>query len=974
VKILVLGGRNLDEGAVRSLFGEADVDLVRYAAVSRGVRRLESHPAPLVVVAPDPADDTWARALRRVREEYGAKPALLVPPGGLESGDAEVTQRAMEGGAFDVFFLGESTPGDVARSLRHAACQNGLEVELAGERAKSRWIEETGRLGSWEMDGAGRVEWSDGVRRIFGDDGRLTEDFMSLRQFVLPEDREIFDQANKATFEQGWPLDFEYRILDGAGKVRHLHLHRRVEGGSGDTVTRAYGLVRDVTAEREFENFLFRRDAVIQVVGSFAGRFLREPDWESGISNALSALGKASDVTRVFLFRKASSRDDQAALTMTHEWAAPGVDPLLGRPEVEDKDFSQYAQWRASMLRRRVVVGNVRSFRSDEQSLFRLFGAKSVMVVPIFVGRHWWGFIGFSEHRKERDWQPVEIESLTMVADIFGSAILRRRMEEKLVAANSLAEEAKTMALDASRAKSRFLANMSHEIRTPISGILGLAEMIITTGLTSEQRKNMDMIRGAARSLLGIVNDVLDISKIEAERMELAPEDFDLRTLMETVVGPFMPQADQRGLLLRHRVDPDAPARVHGDPDRLAQILVNLLGNAMKFTERGLVELTVKVAVREPERTCLLFTVRDTGAGIPADKLEAVFDSFTQVDNSVRKKHQGTGLGLTIARELVEMMDGVIRVDSEPGEGTTFTFTAWFGMPRKAEAEAPKGASPMPRGLHLNLLLAEDNPLNQKFLTHFLTMFGHTVTVAGNGLEALEVLRRRGREIDLVLMDIQMPEMSGIEATRAIRESDGRAFDPAIPIIALTAYAMKDDRERMTRAGMDDYVSKPVDMKELSTAIARNMPATESPRRGVAVVGAEGSGPKDTAPKAKGFELDIPVLVERFDGNTEMLGEILELFLLESGPRLAALDAGIASGRPEELGPILHSITNLAGHVLAVEVMERAHSLESLCNKGRMAEALKGAAELRPRFAELIEAVRRGAETLSGGPALHFPV
>jgi signal transduction histidine kinase/ActR/RegA family two-component response regulator/PAS domain-containing protein/HPt (histidine-containing phosphotransfer) domain-containing protein len=975
---VALVGQNVDENELRALLGDMPLAIVRLAAVSRGVRQLEARPDALVLVAPDATDDSWERALCRIRDEVHVRPLLLAAEGSLVA-DPEMAARALEAGAHDVFELGVVTRAELARSLRHMACCAELINELAAERTKSRWVEETGRLGTWEMDAEGTVTWSDGAALILDLDadgaGLLTGDFMSVRQFVLPEDREIFDQANKATFGQGWPLDFEYRITTGSGTIRHLHLHRRVETGPGGEVIRAYGMVRDVTAEREFENFLFRRDAISQVVGSFAGKFLRESDWEGGIESALYALAKASDVTRAFIFRTLPGRGDQAGMSLVQEWAAPGIESIKNYPDFESAAFSGPSRWRTSMLKHRVVAGHVRTVWSGEKPLFDHFGAKSIITAPIFVGDEWWGFVGFSEHREERDWQPVEIESLTMVADIFGSAILRRRMEERLVEANRLAEEAKTTALEASKTKSRFLANMSHEIRTPISGILGMAEMTITTGLSNEQRKNMDMIRDAARSLLGIVNDVLDISKIEASRMELAPEDFDLPPLLDTVTGPFAAQAEGKGVLLRHRTDPDVPSRLRGDPDRLTQILVNLLGNALKFTERGLIELRVKTAGTEPGRTCLLFSVRDTGEGIDPDKLETIFESFTQADGSVRKKHQGTGLGLTIARELVELMGGTIRAESEPDQGATFTFTAWFDAPVQEKAPAPKQAA-APRGLHLNILLAEDNPLNQKFLTHFLTMFGHTVAVADNGRQALEILALRGRELDLVLMDIQMPEMSGIEATRTIRAADGRTFDPRIPIIALTAYAMTGDRERITEAGMDDYVSKPVDMKELSAAIARSVP-DQKPVRGQAVVGAPASAPRGGRAAGRpaadeAFQLDMPALIERFQGNTAMLEEILDLFLAESQARLKELDAGIRSGEPEALGATLHALTNLAGHVLATGIMVRARHLESLCNKGRVDEARSGAEELRGAFHELVRAVRRGAETLADDPSLHF--
>lgn len=725
---------------------------------------------------------------------------------------------------------------------------------------------------------------------------------------------------------------------------------------------RAFGMVRDVSSEREFEEFLFRRDAIMQVIGSFAARFLRESDWRSGINNALRDFAKAMDVSRAYIVRRFTGSDGLAYMKMEYEWAAPSVPPVIHLPEAQKQPFSPlYDRWESTLLRRKVVAGHVRNFQGEAQKPFRSTGAKSLMIVPVFLDNEWWGFIGMSEHREERDWLPVEIESLTLMADIFGSCVLRRRMEDQLVEANRSAEEAKTMALEASKAKSRFLANMSHEIRTPIGGILGMAEMAITTGLTDEQREHMDMIRDAAGSLLSIVNDVLDISKIEADKMELRPRDFEFRPAIETSVRPFGPQADAKGVVFQHRIDSGVPVHLQGDPDRLGQILINLLGNALKFTERGLIDLNVETKEEEAGRVCLLFTVRDTGEGIPKDKLDTIFDSFTQADSSVRKKHQGTGLGLSISRELVEMMDGQIGVESEPGRGSVFSFTAWFDKSDTVAVQPALVREVAPKALHLNILLAEDNPLNQKFLTHFLSMFGHTVIVAENGIEALDELKRRGREIDLVLMDIQMPEMGGMEATAAIRKSDGKRFPSDIPVIALTAYAMKGDRERILKEGFNDYVTKPVDMKKLSAAIARSVAGQDN---GSTPVPAMRRVQEEKPAVGVSVKLDMEALVDRFEGNLTLLRDILSLFLIESDQKLEQLDSGLDGGNPTEIGAALHSITNMASHVLAMDIVNRSRYLEKMCYIGSLDEAMAGARELRPKFVALVSAVRERVKTL----------
>jgi len=938
----------MEEPFLEWVLGDAEMTVVRSATVSRGIRRLEGVSAECALIVPDTEDRTWVRAIQRVRKEHRLH--CIVLGNGIEEKDA------LAAGAFDVFDRKDVSREMMARSLRHLHGRIELEQSLERKKAELDWVEETARLGSWQLQIGGKTNWSQGLKNILGDEGRLTGDFSSLRSFIYPEDREIFDAANTATFRQGWPLDFEYRIVTDQDSIRYLHLHRRVEHGQGGQVDKAFGMVRDVTAEREFENFLFKRDAILQVVGKFAEQFLREPKWETGIASAMEALGKAVQVSRTFIFQLGDEIGGVPTATMIHEWTGSAMMPLLGRSEVSNQTFSPvFDRWRSILRNRKVIAGVIRNFPSDERQYFQKTGARSIMIIPVFVGQRWWGFIGLSEHEEDREWAPVEVESLTMAADIFGSAIQRERMEQLLKKANRSAEEAKTIALDASRAKSRFLANMSHEIRTPISGILGMAEMTITTGLTAEQRKNMDMIRDASGALLAIVNDILDLSKIEALKMDLNPEDFDFRALIETTMSPFASEAEVKSLRLHHKVDAEVPITVNGDPDRLAQILRNLVGNAMKFTEKGEIALDVTVQEWLGNRVCLLLTVRDTGKGIEKDLHDTIFESFTQADNSVRKKHQGTGLGLTISRELARMMGGEISVESEPGQGSLFSLTAWFGRVNRAVGKGDTAPISVQHTLHLNLLLAEDNALNQKFLTHFLTLFGHSVTVAGNGREALEILEKNGRKFDLVLMDIQMPEMGGMEATRAIRESNGRHYDATLPIIALTAYAMKGDKERMLAAGMDDYVSKPVDMKELSAAIARSVAHRDRGRKKVPSFCA----PVNRAQKTKPVHLDMESLVERFDGNMPLLKEILELFLTESEEKLVVLQHSLAERNLVEVGAVLHSISNIASHVLAMEIVTLSLELEKGCSQGEIDTVMDGVARLRPRFESLVEEVRR---------------
>jgi signal transduction histidine kinase/AmiR/NasT family two-component response regulator len=412
----------------------------------------------------------------------------------------------------------------------------------------------------------------------------------------------------------------------------------------------------------------------------------------------------------------------------------------------------------------------------------------------------------------------------------------RQRLEALVTERTRDLQDAKQRAEEASRLKSEFLANMSHELRTPMNGLLGMTHLVLNSELTHEQRENLETARSSGESLMVLLNEILDLSKIEAGRMELENACFSLRTLLSETARPFELQARRKGLAFHMKVEEGVRDVLVGDPSRLRQVLNNLLGNAVKFTESGSVHLSVNPEFVSGQETVLIFELRDTGIGIPSGQFESIFEAFQQVDSSTTRKYGGTGLGLAISRKLVARMGGRIWLNSEIGKGTTFFFNARFQLeshgrqPVNSPAAPAEGSVPE-QTCPLRILLVEDNAVNQKLAQRLLQKRGYEVHIASDGNEALRETEHSF--YDLILMDIQMPGMDGIQAARAIRQREAGG-GARTPILAMTACAMVGDRERCLDAGMDDYLTKPVQPEDLYAKVeewARASRRSQSTRR-----------------------------------------------------------------------------------------------------------------------------------------------
>ena len=498
---------------------------------------------------------------------------------------------------------------------------------------------------------------------------------------------------------------------------------------------------------------------------------------------------------------------------------------------------------------------------------------------------------------------------------------------------------AKEAAEEASRAKSEFLANMSHEIRTPMNGVLGVAELLLQTKLTDRQRQFVHTVRSSGKNLLYIINDILDFSKIEAGRLELEQIDFDLRELIDSIYDLFSGKASKKGLTLTSRVQKDIPRIVHGDPVRLRQVLTNLIGNAIKFTGQGSVNLQVTMEGHEPENCVLHFEVRDTGIGLTSDQRQGIFDAFTQADSSTTRKYGGTGLGLAISKQLVTLMGGDISVDSEPGLGATFRFTARLQVSHDQESaiaeyqkEQEESSLPTYR-FDCRVLVAEDNPTNQIVVKGMLEILGCHVTPAANGREA--VLMAKEGSYDIILMDCQMPELDGYSATAEIRAQERKGGCKPTPIIALTAHVMSGDREHCLQAGMDDYLGKPLQQNRLQDMLKKWLPGDKQQQ--ISTPDREVRKKPCREETNKRFDPTVFAKYRRIQqmGQPDIVVEIIESYLKSALPLVQKMRAALALGDGGALWRAAHTMKSSSGSVGAMKMAKICQELE---RKGRAKE------------------------------------
>jgi PAS domain S-box-containing protein len=611
--------------------------------------------------------------------------------------------------------------------------------------------------------------------------------------------------------------------------------------------------------------------------------------FDEKLNDTLTSLGEFCNVSRVYIFEDS---EDGATTTNTYEWCAQNIEPQI--QTLQNINYDEIFWVRDSLSEKgEWIVESLSQVEGYARELLEVQDIKSLLIFGLYnEEKKLIGFFGFDECRKERQWDVNEVELLKTVSSLISNEFQRKRYQEGLI-------KARYQALEAAKAKESFLANMSHEIRTPMNAINGMCNLIAKGDLDSKQKQYLSAVKKSAENLLVIINDILDFSKIEAGKLELETIEFSLRDVINQVVKIQTIKASEKSLLLYHYIDPKLPEVVWGDPYRLNQILLNLISNSIKFTLEGSISLDCKVIATHDDLYTIALEVRDTGIGIDEDKLDSIFETFTQVDSSITRKFGGTGLGLAITQQLVGLHNGgCISVRSKKGIGTTFTIHLDYPKGVKIQIDNDKKRLEQ-KNMQTNLngikvLVAEDNEFNTLLVLSILEEWGINTKTVVNGLLAIDALKNE--KFDLILMDVQMPEMGGFEAAQIIRTE----MSLSITIIALTANALKGDDLKCIAAGMDDYVSKPFEPEELRTKIIKYI----ENKKNMQIV----NNQENKIQSEGEITYSLDKLSKMSNGNREFLSKMISLFADKTPPLIEELMISAQNNNWERVAQIAHQL------------------------------------------------------------------
>jgi PAS domain S-box-containing protein len=555
----------------------------------------------------------------------------------------------------------------------------------------------------------------------------------------------------------------------------------------------------DITERKRVEVELNRKEKLLSAIAMSIKEFVDNSDYLEAVKNSFELIGSATQVDRVYLFENTYDEAGNGYTSQKIEWISGTSEPQINNPELRDIPFEEVFSFIEPLINGEAYYGIVKDLKLDRtRELLEAQSILSIAVIPIFIDNIFWGFVGFDDCTFERNWSEAEFSALSSFANS-----LERAIEKSII--NKELEKSKKEADIANVLKSQFLANMSHEIRTPMNGIVGFIDLLMRTDLSGDQGEYLAQIKSASNTLLLLINDILDYSKIEADKLELEYIPFDIHLIIKESIEIFTPKANEKRIRINSLISPDIPKELYGDSGRLKQVLHNLIGNALKFTEKGEVSIKLDLLVDKEDYVKVQFEIKDTGIGITEKVLSKLFTGFNQADPSTTRRFGGTGLGLAISKRIIKLMGGVIRVDSVVGKGSTFYVEIDFEKNKgqgefnvnnssmirkqllesiysdtgteskdlrkytneKSEKNTSNRTIDLIENKQLNILLAEDTIANQKLASIILNQLGYNVDIVDNGKQAVMMCNKN--KYDIILMDCQMPIIDGYEAASMIK-------------------------------------------------------------------------------------------------------------------------------------------------------------------------------------------------------------
>ena len=629
---------------------------------------------------------------------------------------------------------------------------------------------------------------------------RLAEWHKNLNIKSESSDERVIRTGKPEHFEDFGNVNGEYLSID----VRKAPIFNE----KGDMIG-VVGSARDVTIQKQAMNEINKRDKLLNAITNATYLLVAGEDVNDHIHSCLDLIGKAMDINRIYIIKIDFLSDNHAPLPhLIYEWTDDSVETQVENRNIDNALFlTQFPDLIDWLAQGQNCIGNTNEFGINERKILESQNIKSILVIPVFIEKKLWGFIGFDDCKAERKWSSTEERLLTTASSTIGSVYARKKNQEELLIAKEKAEESDQL-------KSTFLANMSHEIRTPMNSILGFISLLQEPNLTGKEKDEyINIVKEGGERLISTIRDIIDISKIETRQISLDFQDLDINEMNTYFYNLFRLEAENKGLIfnLPTPISPDQ-SFIKTDRNKIYSVISNLINNALKYTKSGYVEFGCD---RHPED--VVFYVKDTGIGIPEDKYQAIFDRFIQADASTTRTYEGSGLGLSISKAYVEMLGGRIWVESKLHHGSTFYFQIPLDYPHDKSIQTVPVRYKMekPEKASLNILVVEDDPANFEYINVILTKENHKVWHTVTGLDSIELCRRKAC-FDVILMDIRLPDMDGCVTTQKIR-----LFDNDTPIIALSAYALQSDRERMFESGCNEYLTKPVRKDQLIAVIEK---------------------------------------------------------------------------------------------------------------------------------------------------------